>query len=1563
MFNDITKKRIMAIFLVSIMLIAGIAVLDNSIHYNPSPSPETSSSPGSGSGSSQCLSTTSGNYYTATIDHTTFDVGETASWSTKETTGYSVCVFIDNSAGSQVAKLTSPTTSTGTVTYKFSSSGSYTWYVETNGAYKSSIDSITVNSAPSVSSSSNHNPVDAKQSVTFSTSTSGGTSSYSYQWYDNSNAVSGATSSSWKTSFSSSGTQSVYVKMTDATGYSVTSSTISQTVDSALSSSLSSSKNPSDAGQSVTFSTSTSGGSGSYSYSYVLYDGTSSSDSQFASGSSSSFSYTFSSSGSYLLDYTVSDTNGNSKSLSLTQSVNSDTNVSIKSSQNPIDVGSTVQFSSSVSSGTGPYNFSWRINGNTYFSKDVNYTFTSSGSYTIDLTVTDAAGYKVSTSTSETVNSDPTVSGSSNVSSADVNYPIEFSSSPSGGTGGYTYSWVLNGNQVSTSQDFSYSFSSSGSYTLTVTITDSVGQSSSSSVTVTINSNPSVTEASSQNPTDVGNSVTFTPTLSGGTGSMTYSWLVNGVQESTSSQFSYSFSSSGTYYVNLTVTDSDGHTAFYSFKETVNPDPSVTIKNSPAPTDIGVPAEFKAVVAGGTGPYNFTWSINGQDFYTRDVNYTFTSSGTFPVSLTVKDVNGNTASGSVKEVVNPPPSVTIKAEYNPVDQGANDTFTAQVSGGTGPYNFTWENVTGSHIILGYGSKFTYKWNGTGTYQIEVLVNDSLGEKVNYTLSVSVIPRPSTSIEGPDRVDKGISNTWVGNSTNGTAPYKYTWFVNGVSSGSGLFFTYSFPQAGTYHLELVSNDSEGVITKAYLNVTVSASPAVSLTEQYQQVDAGIPVDFNSSVSGGTGPFQWQFSISGIGFVGYQANLTYVFNNPGNYTITVMVIDAEGISSELNLSITVTAPPSVSLKAQYPIVDPNLTDLFNSSESGGIGGYDFKWYVNGSYEGNGSELNYSFSLPGIYPVIVKVTDSFGMSSQSGLDVIVRNYPQASILASSNVTDVGVNVSFRPSLTGGVGPYSYKWLANGHVYDTQDLSISFGSQGEYTVQLIVSDYLGRDTTSSFNVSVYPDPVAKIYYNGTPVVSKAFPIVANITGGLGPYRVQWIFPSGQQESGSSIKHVFQYSGPRTVEIVIRDATGFYGTQNFSINVGLFISADANVTSGYGPLAVHFSSTALGGSAYSYNWSFGNGVHSLQQDPLYIFHAGNYTVHLTITSSNGATGSETIHIQSLPPPVHFKYSSNLNITQSFNFTAIPNWDSSGPYTVSWSFPNGQTLSGMNIQYKFPAYHEFNTVIVTFTFNNTTITKDIQVRMIPSIPTISLKPPRELEVGTMLSLNATACAPDSSSFSYLWDINGSSFSGQNQLYFFNNPGNYTVQVTVTDGLGATSNASKTIDVLPSGTNKTIAITYSKSVSGPHVYFTVRVRSLHGISAFEVLMGTKLLNYTETSTSYSSSGTIAKYNISLNQRDYSSGVYSLDMIAFNNRSQTNHISANFVVSSQYSISSFSFTNIIDFFGGLSNFIIVVLTLAGIGIAWASLRRQDNPDLIVEGENQKGKARKIVLKGKK
>jgi len=69
-------------------------------------------------------------------------------------------------------------------------------------------------------------------SVTFTSTVSGGTSPYTYQWYLNGNPVPGATSSSWTFTPTSTGIYYIYLKVTDANDTTAQSDTARITVTS-----------------------------------------------------------------------------------------------------------------------------------------------------------------------------------------------------------------------------------------------------------------------------------------------------------------------------------------------------------------------------------------------------------------------------------------------------------------------------------------------------------------------------------------------------------------------------------------------------------------------------------------------------------------------------------------------------------------------------------------------------------------------------------------------------------------------------------------------------------------------------------------------------------------------------------------------------------------------------------------------------------------------------------------------------------------------------------------------------------------------------------------------------------------------------------------------------------------------------------------------------------------------------------------------------------------------------------------------------------------------------------
>jgi YVTN family beta-propeller protein len=117
------------------------------------------------------------------------------------------------------------------VTSTSTATGSWSFILQvadaTGAVVNSNAATVTVNVAPTVSVTPASWTMDVGQSKLFTSSVSGGTSPYSYQWYLNGSAVSGATSAAWTFTPSSIGSYNVYVVVTDAVGaVAVTSSTV-----------------------------------------------------------------------------------------------------------------------------------------------------------------------------------------------------------------------------------------------------------------------------------------------------------------------------------------------------------------------------------------------------------------------------------------------------------------------------------------------------------------------------------------------------------------------------------------------------------------------------------------------------------------------------------------------------------------------------------------------------------------------------------------------------------------------------------------------------------------------------------------------------------------------------------------------------------------------------------------------------------------------------------------------------------------------------------------------------------------------------------------------------------------------------------------------------------------------------------------------------------------------------------------------------------------------------------------------------------------------------------------
>ncbi len=913
-------------------------------------------------------------------------------------------------------------------------------------------------SALTVSISPTSATVDVGQSQTFTSTALGGSPPYTYQWYLNNIAVSGAKNPTWTFTPTSSGSYTVYLNVTDSTCKKAKSNIASVTVNPALSVSISPTSVVIDVGQSKLFTSTVSGGTSPYSYQWYL------NNAPVSGATSSSWTFTPISSGSYTVYVNATDNVGaRAKSNIAAVTVNAVLSVTISPSSVTLDAGQSKLFTSTVSGGTSPYTYQWYLDGSAVSgatSATWTYTPSASGSHTVFVKVTDSVS-AVATSNTATV----TVNGALSVTISptsvvmDVGQSRTFTSTVSGGTGPFSYQWYLDGSVVSgaTSSTWTYTPSAAGSHTVYVKVTDSASTpvtAQSNTAGIVVNAALSVTIAPGSATLDVGQSQTFTSTVTGGTSPFSYQWYLDGsvVSGATSASWTYTASASGSHTVYVKVTDS-ATTPVCATSNTasvaVNAALSVSITPTSVTLDVGQSQLFTSTVSGGTGPFSYQWYLNGAPVSgATSAMWTYAPpyAGSYAVYVVVTDSASTpkiAQSGTAHVTVDSQLAVSISPSNAAIYLSQSQTFTSLVSNGTLPYTYQWyQNNT---LVSGAtSSSWTFTPAYTGVYIVYSKVTDGVSEVAQSSnAKLTVNPKPSMGVTiSPSStvIDIGQSVPFTSNLTGGISPFTYQWYLNGnaVSGATSSTWTFTPNSTGNYQVYLNVTDSLSVQAKSNTAfVTVNSLPSVSINPSSVTLDVGQSQTFTSTVTGGTSPFSYQWYLDGSVVSGAtSASWTYTASASGSHTVYVKVTDSAStpVTAQSNTaSVAVNAALSVSITPTSVTLDVGQSQTFTSTVTGGTSPFSYQWYLDGSVVSGATSASWTYtaSASGSHTVYVKVTDSATTpvcATSNTASVAVNAALSVAILPGSVTLDVGQSQTFTSTVTGGTGPFSYQWYLDG-------------------------------------------------------------------------------------------------------------------------------------------------------------------------------------------------------------------------------------------------------------------------------------------------------------------------------------------------------------------------------------------------------------------------------------------------------------------------------------------------------------------------------------------------------
>ena len=190
----------------------------------------------------------------------------------------------------------------------------------------------------------------------------------------------------------------------------------------------------------------------------------------------------------------------------------------------------------------------------------------------------------------------------------------------------------------------------------------------------------------------------------------------------------------------------------------------------------------------------------------------------------------------------------------------------------------------------------------------------------------------------------------------------------------------------------------------------------------------------------------------------------------------------------------------------------------------------------------------------------------------------------------------------------------------------------------------------------------------------------------------------------------------------------------------------------------------------------------------------GTYTVGLTVTNTAGSnTTQKTGYITVSPAPVapSAAFTSNNQAgTVPLTVTFTDQSTGTAPFTYAWDFNNDGTRDSTSQNPSF-TYQNTGTYTVKLTVTNTvgsdveTKSGYITVSPVPVAPTAAFA--ADEQSGTApLTVEFTDQSTGTAPFTYAWDFTNDGTrdsTSQNPSFTYQNPGTYTVKLTVTNALG------------------------------------------------------------------------------------------------------------------------------------------------------------------------------------
>ena len=592
----------------------------------------------------------------------------------------------------------------------------------------------------------------------------------------------------------------------------------------------------------------------------------------------------------------------------------------------------------------------------------------------------------------------------------------------------------------------------------------------------------------------------------------------------------------------------------------------------------------------------------------------------------------------------------------------------------------------------------------------------------------------------------------------------------------------------------------ILTTLCSSTIALGQPVAGFTATPTSGCAPLRVQFSDNSTGSPTNWNWDF---GNGTVSTQQNPVTTFINPGIYTVKLTAGNTAGSNSTVKTQyITVYDKPVVKFtvndSADCVPFNSNFTDLSTTSP-GSIAAWQWE-FDDGSFS-NLQHPQHLYNQPGNYNITLKVTSSGGCTnSLSKLAYIKAADSIRTLFSFSQPTKCKPPETIRfTNNTLGPGTLTYLWkFGDGTSSTLASTSHAYASSGLFSVTLIATSSLGCKDTLVYKDTVAIRNVQTRISSTDTVCTNSQAVFSNATAPA-PLSSKWVFNDGTTSFGLITAKTWTMPGVYTIKLLSNFSTCSDSvTKRITVLNGPVVGFSATDSAACKPpFIVNFNSIAPG--AVNWNWDFGDGGSSSQQNPSHTFtDTGAFDIRLTGVNAGGCSSNITQYrfIKVSKPTIIFD-TVNRGGCIPYSFAPNPLINSTdGIASYLWDFGNGQSSVA---RYPTEVYTDSGTYTVKLIVTTNDGCTDSAV-LAQGIRTGN--PP-----AVNFNIGATVICPGSKvqftdqsmpADSWQWFFNdGSGSTAQNPTHAFSDSGMYSIRLVASNnGCKDSITRSKLIKVLP-----------------------------------------------------------------------------------------------------------------------------------------------------------------------